>query len=256
MSPPLIFGVYIGTASSGYDFGVSKIFTSLVIVTLLSSPLVRLFQVLPQLGGAYGCFQRLHEFLQMEERIDYMDTMVAEKSGAGGPGSFAAGTEIMSLQDLSLSWNAESSPILTNINLRVTRGAKISILGSVGTGKTLLLKGLIGEAHKTHGQLTLAPSTSLAYCSQTAWLENLSAKENMTQHGKYPSDSDFYRRLALDCVLDDLIGLPTFASGSIGSGGVKLSGGQRQRLVSLHTLLITPSRFRLFTKMHMNIGTS
>lgn len=242
LSPPLIFGVYVGTSSSGYDFSVSKIFTSLVIVTLLSSPLVRLFQVLPQLGGAYGCFQRLHNFLLMEEKSEYRETMLAEKSGAGGPASLAARTQIMSLQDLSLGWNAESSPILKDINLRVNKRAKIAIIGSVGTGKTLFLKGLIGEAHNTHGQLTLAPSISLAYCSQTAWLENLSAKDNMMQHGKDPSDSDFYRQLALDCALDDLVELPTFTSGSIGSGGVKLSGGQRQRLVSLHTLSCIPYR--------------
>lgn len=229
--------MYVGTASSGYDFSVSKIFTSLVIVTLLSAPLVRLFQVIPQLGGAHGCFQRLHKFLILEEKIDYREIMLAEKSGAGGPDSHAAPTHIMSLQDLSLGWhNAESSPVLTNIDLRVKKGARIAIIGAVGTGKTLLLKGLIGEAHKAHGQLTLAPSTSFAYCSQTAWLENLSAKQNMTQHGKEPNDSDCYRQLALECMLDDLLELPTFASGTIGTGGVKLSGGQHQRLVSFHTL--------------------
>lgn len=239
LSPPLVFGVYVGTASSGYDFSVSKIFTSLVIVTLLSSPLVRLFQVLPQLGGAYGCFQRLHKFLLLEEKYDHREIRLTEKPEAGDPDPLAARTEIIALRDLSLGWNDESNPILTNINLRVNKGAKIAIIGSVGTGKTLLLKGLIGEAHSTHGQLILAPSASLAYCSQTAWLENLSAKEIMTQHGREPSGSTFYRQLAFDCVLDDLIGLPTFASASIGSGGVKLSGGQRQRLVSLHTLSMT-----------------
>lgn len=91
----------------------------------------------------------------------------------------------------------------------------------------------MGEAQRLDGQLTLAPSTSVAYCSQTAWLENVSAQQNMTQYGSEPSDSDFYQKLALDCVLDDLVRLPTFTSGSIGSGGVMLSGGQRQRLASL-----------------------
>ncbi|KAK3349094.1 canalicular multispecific organic anion transporter 1 [Lasiosphaeria hispida] len=236
LSPPLIFGVYVGTAGSGYDFSVSKVFTSLVIITLLSAPLVRLFQVLPQLGGAYGCFQRLHKFLVLEERIDFRENMVDGNPGAGGSDSHAAHTHIMSLQDLSLGWNPKSSPILTDINLGVKKGANIAIIGSVGTGKTLFLKGLIGEAYKTHGQLTLAPSISLAYCSQTAWLENVSAQQNITQYGKEPSDSDCYRQLALDCALDDLVRLPTFAAGSIGSGGVMLSGGQRQRLALARAL--------------------
>ncbi|KAK0724137.1 P-loop containing nucleoside triphosphate hydrolase protein [Lasiosphaeris hirsuta] len=236
LSPPLIFGVYIGTAGSGYDFSVSKVFTSLVIITLLSAPLVRLFQVLPQLGGAYGCFQRLHEFLVLEERIDFREKMVDGDPGADGSDSHAAHTHIMSLRDLSLGWNPKSSPILTNINLEVKKGANIAIVGSVGTGKTLLLRGLIGEAYKTHGQLALAPPISLAYCSQTAWLENVSAQQNITQYGKEASDSDYYRQLASDCALDDLVRLPTFASGSVGSGGVMLSGGQRQRLALARAL--------------------
>ncbi|KAK7747380.1 hypothetical protein SLS53_001634 [Cytospora paraplurivora] len=236
LSSPLIFGVYVSTASSGYNFSVSKIFTSLVTVTLLSSPLVHLFQVLPQIGGAYGCFQRLHEFLQLEEKYDYREIMLDEKTEASGPESPPAGAHIMLLRDLSLGWNAESSPILKRLNLRVEKGANIAIVGSVGTGKTLLMKGLIGEAHKTHGQLTLAPSTSVAYCSQTAWLENISTNGTITQYGKEPGDSEFYRQLASDCALDDLVALPTFASESIGSGGVKLSGGQRQRLALARAL--------------------
>jgi ABC-type bacteriocin/lantibiotic exporter with double-glycine peptidase domain len=172
----------------------------------------------------------------LEEKVDYRDPMLAEKSGASGPNSHAAPTHMMSLQNLSLGWNAESKPILNSIDLRVNKGSRTAIIGAVGTGKTLLLKGIIGEAHKIHGQLILSPSASVAYCSQTAWLENLSGKQNMTQYGKQPSDSDYYRQLASDCMLEDLVGLPTFASGTIGTGGVKLSGGQRQRLVSFHML--------------------
>lgn len=241
LSPPLILGVYvgIGTSSSEHeDFSVSKIFTSLVIIALLSSPLVQLFQVLPSLGAAHGCFQRLHNFLQLEEKADYRhvrndrnDMGFFEKPEAG-----SLDRPIISLRDVSLGWNANDAPILTNINLDIKRGAKLAIIGSVGVGKTLLLKGLIGEVYKPHGQLVLAPSTSLAYCSQKPWLENITAQQNLTQHGHEPYNSDFYRQLAADCMLDDLIRLPTFAESSIGSGGVLLSGGQRQRLALARAL--------------------
>lgn len=231
LSPPLIFGVYVGTAGSGYDFSVSKVFTSLVIITLLSSPLVHLFQVLPVLGAAHGCFQRLHEFLLLEEKADYRQNMLGERSTPDAPAPHAVSEYIMSLRDVSLGWNASDTPILTNINLDAKKGANIAIVGPVGTGKTLFLKGLIGEAYKPHGQLTLAPYTSFAYCSQTPWLENVSAQQTFTQYGDESGDSDFYRKLAEDCMLDDLVRLPTFASGTVGSGGVMLSGGQRQRLV-------------------------
>lgn len=227
LSPPLLFGVYVATARNGYDFRVSKVFTSLVIVTLLSAPLVRLFQVVPQIGGAQGCFHRLHKFLLLDERSEYRETMeVNEKSRTDD-------TQIISLRDVSFGWDAESGPVLKNISLRVKRGTKVAITGPVGTGKTLFLKGLIGEAHKIHGQLMVAPSTTNAYCSQTPWLENVTAQHNLTHYGWEPSNSEFYKNLISDCALDDVVKLPTFASESVGSGGVKLSGGQRQRLVSM-----------------------
>ncbi|KAJ4389666.1 hypothetical protein N0V93_007138 [Gnomoniopsis smithogilvyi] len=230
LSPPLLFGVYVATASDGYDFSVSKVFTSLVIVTLLSAPLVRLFQVVPQLGGAHGCFHRLHKFLLLEERNDYREAMeVVETPGADNE-------QIMLLRDVAFGWDAESSPILKNISLRINRGMRIAIVGTVGTGKSLFVRGLIGEAQKTHGQILVAPSITTAYCSQTAWLENISAQKNLTQYGLESSDSEFYRSLISDCALDDVVKLPTFASESVGSGGVKLSGGQRQRLALARAL--------------------
>lgn len=227
----MVIGVYVGTAGGNHDFSISKVFTSLVIIALLAQPLMYLFQVLPGLGSAHGCFQRIHEFLMLPEKVEYRERFETKTPVAPGSASPTAHEYAMSLQNLSLGWKADS-PVLSDINLDVRKGSSIAIIGSVGCGKSLLLKGLIGEAQKLGGQLTIAPSASFAYCSQTAWLENVSAQQNMTQYGTEASDSDFYRQLALDCVLDDLVGLSTFATGSIGSGGVMLSGGQRQRLVS------------------------
>lgn len=240
LSPPLILGVYVGvgTSSGGQqDFSVSTIFTSLVIIALLSSPLVQLFQVLPSLGAAHGCFGRLNTFLQLEEKTDFRDfdggnnAALNEKTDASN-----SEAPVVSLQDVSLGWNETDAPVLKNINLEVKKGAKIAIVGPVGSGKTLLLKGLIGEVYKSHGRLSLSPATSLSYCSQKPWLENMSAKKNLTQYGNEAYDSEFYRQLASDCMLDDITQLPTFSSGAIGTGGVMLSGGQRQRLALARAL--------------------
>lgn len=171
--------------------------------------------------------------------------MLVEKHRSEDLDDVAVHSHIMSLRDVSLGWTNNSHLILRNINLDVNKAVRIAIIGSVGTGKTLLLKGLIGEAHKTSGQLTLAPSTTLAYCSQTAWLENISAEQNMSQYGKEPIGSEFYQQLTIDCVLDDIVRLPTFSSGFIGSGGVTLSGGQRQRLVGLLTSKTLPDQISL-----------
>ncbi|CAK7208856.1 hypothetical protein SCUCBS95973_000253 [Sporothrix curviconia] len=228
----------VGTAgSNSKDFNVSTIFTSLVIIALLSAPLVSFFQILPFVGAGHGCFSRIHAFLELEEKIDSRDF----SGGGKGPVFDKAvtrhlGDPIVMLQNVSLGWDAGHEPILTGVNLTVKKGAKIAIIGPVGSGKTLLLKGIIGEAHQAHGQISLPPVVSLAYCSQKPWLENISARRNLTQYGNERYDSEFYRQLAADCMLDDLIELPTFSSGDIGTSGVRLSGGQRQRLALARAL--------------------
>ncbi|CAK7201918.1 hypothetical protein SEUCBS139899_004634 [Sporothrix eucalyptigena] len=240
LAPPLVLGIYVGVGTTGArqdNFDVSTIFTSLVIITLLASPLFQVFQLLPFVGASYGCFSRLDEFLRLEEKDDFRDF-----SGTNGclsvdkvmPSSPHA--PVLSLQDVSLSWSANGAPLLTNVNLEVKKGAKVAIVGPVGSGKTLLLKGIIGEVYKTHGRVSLPSCISMSYCSQKPWLENLSARRNLTQYGNEAYNSEFYRQLAEDCMLDDLIQLPTFSSGAIGTGGVQLSGGQRQRLALARAL--------------------
>lgn len=58
---------------------------------------------------------------------------------------------------------------MSNINLAIPRGKLIAIVGSVGSGKTSLLQGLIGEMRRTSGKITFGGS--VGYCSQSAWIQ-------------------------------------------------------------------------------------
>ena len=58
---------------------------------------------------------------------------------------------------------------LKHIDLRVPRGQLVAIVGAVGSGKTSLLQGLIGDMRRTEGSTRVGGS--VAYCSQTAWIQ-------------------------------------------------------------------------------------
>ena len=58
---------------------------------------------------------------------------------------------------------------LKQIDLKVPRGQLLAIVGAVGSGKTSLLQGLIGDMRKTEGSSRFGGS--LAYCSQSAWIQ-------------------------------------------------------------------------------------
>ena len=57
---------------------------------------------------------------------------------------------------------------LKQIDCKVPRGQLLAIVGAVGSGKTSLIQGLIGDMRKTEGSVRFGGS--LAYCSQSAWI--------------------------------------------------------------------------------------
>ena len=56
-----------------------------------------------------------------------------------------------------------------DIDLYVPRGQLVAIVGAVGSGKTSLLQGIIGETRRTKGSITFGGS--VAYCPQSAWIQ-------------------------------------------------------------------------------------
>ena len=56
-----------------------------------------------------------------------------------------------------------------DISLEIPRGMLVAVVGPVGSGKTSLLQGLIGEMRKTSGRITFGGS--VGYCPQNAWIQ-------------------------------------------------------------------------------------
>ncbi|KAK0651013.1 P-loop containing nucleoside triphosphate hydrolase protein [Cercophora newfieldiana] len=240
ISPLLVFGAYLGT--NGLDSTVvdaTRMFTSLVLVALLTSPLVHLFQVLPGLGAAYGCLNRLQDFLALYELPVHPNPVHRfETENKRDPLVNDEDDVLISLKGVSLAYAVDEQTVLRQVDLEVKRGKRVAILGAVGTGKSLLLKFLLGEAHSLNdGGGTEIRTDSFAYCSQKPWLENISAEANWTRYAR-SQDTSWMTRITHACALDDIISLEDYASGTVGSGGSRLSGGQRQRLALARALAL------------------
>ncbi|TQV93235.1 multidrug resistance protein MDR [Cordyceps javanica] len=102
-------------------------------------------------------------------------------------------------------------------------------MGRISAGKSLLLKGILGDVAGISGEIAFEEGASFAYCSQTPWLENVSAEENWTRRGTAKNWNQL-DKIARNYGLKDIQELHDYRTGAIGSQGVKLSGGQRQRL--------------------------
>jgi ABC-type multidrug transport system ATPase subunit len=116
---------------------------------------------------------------------------------------------------------------LKDIDLTIPRGSLTAVVGAIGSGKSSLLQGLVGEMRRTEGKVTFSGSTSL--CAQSPWIQNATVRENIV-FGQ-PWDEDRYWAAVRDaCLEPDLELLEDGDSTEIGEKGINLSGGQKQRV--------------------------
>ncbi|EIW76959.1 multidrug resistance-associated ABC transporter [Coniophora puteana RWD-64-598 SS2] len=139
--------------------------------------------------------------------------------------------------------------VLLDMDLRFPTGELSLVCGKLGSGKTLLLLALLGEADVLAGQVVCprSPPDSLAVygpsganrdgreakwvvpgmCS--AWLRNASIRDNILF--SLPYDEERYQRTLEACALiADLNILEDGDESEIGERGVNLSGGQKARV--------------------------
>lgn len=73
------------------------------------------------------------------------------------------------VRDASFGWGKDSETIVKDVNLKVQRGQLAIIIGPVASGKSTLLKGILGETPVASGLVQLRTS-KISWCHQSVWL--------------------------------------------------------------------------------------
>ena len=103
----------------------------------------------------------------------------------------------------------------------------MAIIGKVGSGKTSLLRSLLGELNVVKGSFEV--NGTVGYIPQEAFLVNDTLKNNIL-FGKEYEKSKYEKVLDLSQLRPDLEMLPGGDMTEIGERGLNLSGGQKQRI--------------------------
>ncbi|KAL3428844.1 hypothetical protein BDV09DRAFT_190632 [Aspergillus tetrazonus] len=136
---------------------------------------------------------------------------------------------LVALKNYTVTWEKRVAPVLREISLTINHGITM-ITGPIGSGKSTLLESILGETLVTSGHADRVYRGSVAYCSQTPWLQSQSIKTNIV--GGSPPDETWYRTVISACGLEkDVSRLPRGDATAVGNNGMTLSGGQKQRIV-------------------------
>jgi ATP-binding cassette, subfamily F, member 3 len=113
----------------------------------------------------------------MLERMDRIEAVQSEKSG----GNFRlkkierAGNNVLTTEDVAIGYGDKI--LASGINISLHRGGILGVIGGNGTGKTTLLKTLLGTIRELEGRITWGTKTNIGYYSQT--LDDLYEKNDV-----------------------------------------------------------------------------
>ncbi|PKA56340.1 ABC transporter C family member 9 [Apostasia shenzhenica] len=202
----------------GIPLTAGRVLSAMATFRMLQDPIFNLPDLLSALAQAKVSADRVASYLQ-EDEIKSDATQEIPKDQADFEVDIEQGT---------FSWGLESeSPTLCGIELKVRRGMKVAICGTVGSGKSSLLSSILGEIPKMGGSVKI--SGRKAYVPQTPWILTGNIRENILFGSHY--DQSKYETTIKACALTKDFEL--FADGDlteIGERGINMSGGQKQRI--------------------------
>lgn len=251
LAPALTFVVY---AAQGNELDVTKAFSSLSIITLLTNPASKLLSAIPSITAATGCFDRIQAFLLLPTGPQYIgegfvrtrETEVDASPHIGGvkymtskgsPETPDLPKPVIFMEKLSIRPSSSAKIVLRDVNLEVPLGALVMIRGPVGSGKSTLLRAILGQAVCETGSMAVI-NQQPAFCAQTPWVPSGTIRdaicgtfsESPIREGAF--DQKWYAAVLHACALNlDLDLLRDGDATRIGHGsGHVLSGGQMHRI--------------------------
>lgn len=150
-------------------------------------------------------------------------------------------------KNYSFKYPHSDSYVLKNIDLKISAGQKIGIVGKIGSGKSTLLKQIINEYYDFEGEFLIndisirdldlnSYRSQIGYVPQEHFLFSKSVKDNIL----FYRDGDYKKAIEYAHLEKDIDSFVEGVDTMCGEMGITLSGGQKQRVSWARGLLLSP----------------
>ncbi len=234
----VVFGVYLITDGSLTVGG-------LIAVIILSGRSLMLGQVaslLTRMERSRAAMRSLNKIMNLPNERP-TDKKYIRRSQLSGD---------IKLDKVSLHYPGEQIAALDNISLEISAQEKVGIIGRIGSGKSSLLKLIVGLYTPTQGEILLDgidannidPSDlrrSATFVSHDTVLFYGSVRENIMMANPNVSDDELLSAAKAAGVTDFVNRHPDGFDMQVGEKGESLSGGQRQAVALARAMVTDPS---------------
>jgi len=230
--------LFFGDRNSGV---LPSLVTFVVALQRLNGTFGNLSQTMLQLKNNSATLDVLNEFLNDKDK---------QFRSRGGK-TFAAIHQGIEIRNVSLRYAPELEPALTDINLLLSKGQTVALVGSSGAGKSSIADLLAGLYDPSEGEI-LVDGTNRATFDLVSWQRRLGVVSqdtflfNATIAENIAFGTPGASRQAIELAAEQaqaarfIKTLPDGFETLVGERGYRLSGGQRQRLSLARAILRDP----------------
>ena len=198
------------------NMSVGELSSFIYLFSLLVFPLRIIGYLFSEIPHSVAGWRRINEVLEEKLLRDPADDIQNTQRGAG-----------IEIKDCFFGHQGQI-PIISNLNLKISEGKTVALVGATGCGKTTLLHLISGLISPTSGNIAVQ-SGGVSLVFQEAFLFAETLRYNITLDAGISTESVKKALEISQCndFIDDLeLGIDT----SMGERGISLSGGQRQRV--------------------------
>ncbi|HET1185845.1 TPA: peptide cleavage/export ABC transporter [Streptococcus pneumoniae] len=230
----LWFGAQLVMSSK---ISIGQLITFNTLFSYFTTPMENIINLQTKLQSAKVANNRLNEVYLVESEFQVQENPVHSHFLMGD----------IEFDDLSYKYGF-GRDTLTDINLTIKQGDKVSLVGVSGSGKTTLAKMIVNffEPYKGHISINHQDIKNIDkkvlrrhinYLPQQAYIFNGSILENLTLGGNHMiSQEDILKACELAEIRQDIERMPMGYQTQL-SDGAGLSGGQKQRIALARALL-------------------
>jgi ATP-binding cassette, subfamily B, bacterial MsbA len=216
--------------------------TFIIAVGLMFDPVRRLGELFGHFSGATGAVERIQAtFETMSTIVEAPDAVEIEPIARA-----------IRYEDVSFKYYKNRDElILDHLNLTITKGELVAVVGETGSGKTTVANLLPRFYDVTGGRITIdgqdirnatfkSLRNQIGVVNQDTFLFNTTIIGNIKYGSEHKSDEEAMAAARAAYAHDFITCLPNGYQSTVGERGVRLSGGQRQRLSIARALLKDP----------------
>jgi ATP-binding cassette, subfamily B, bacterial len=233
--PALVY--WFAGQTSAISIGTVVAFTTLQ--TRLLFPIQSLLSVGVDVQTSGALFARIFEYLDLPVDVKEGDTKLDDVRGE------------VRFENVTFGYDPDGPPTLADVDIDVSAGAYVAIVGETGSGKTTLgyLVARLYDAQA--GRVTIdgvdvrdltfhSLTKTIGLVSQETYLFHASIRENLAFAKPEATDEEIEAAARAAQIHDLIAALPDGYDTVVGERGYRFSGGEKQRIAIARTILRNP----------------